>query len=281
MQLVFTVLGTPTWASGAGSWNVAPPHASYLTGFVTAAARRYSGSYVAGDEELPAVKRWVAWNEPNNPVFLKPQFQQVGSTWVIQSARDYARICNAVVAGVKAGQTGGKVACGATAPRGNNNPTSSRPSVSPLTFLAAMRRYGAVGFDAFAHHPYYGSRHETPDTRPAVGKQGQAATAVTLGNLDVLTKRLDTLYGKKMRIWVTEYGYQTNPPDSLFGVSYAQQSRYLLQAYTKLKKNNRVDMFIWFLLRDETRAGGWESGLYTSGWQAKTARATFASLAKR
>ena len=281
IQVVFTVLGTPAWASGATVWNVAPAQTDDLRGFVTAAAQRYSGSWVAGDEELPAVKRWVAWNEPNNPVFLKPQYRHVGTTWVIQSARDYARICNAVVAGVKAGQTGGKVACGATAPRGNNNPTSSRPSVSPLTFLAAMKRYGAAGFDAFAHHPYYGSRLETPDTRPAVGAQGQAATAVTLGNLDLLTTRLNSLYGKRMRIWITEYGYQTNPPDSLFGVSWARQSSYMLRAYLKLKRNARVDMFIWFLLRDETRTGGWESGLFTSGWQAKTAHAMFGSLAAR
>jgi hypothetical protein len=38
-------------------------------------------------------------------------------------------------------------------------------------------------------------------------------------------------------------------------------------------------MFIWFLLRDETRVGGWESGLFTADWRPKTARTTFASLA--
>ena len=38
------------------------------------------------------------------------------------------------------------------------------------------------------------------------------------------------LYGNK-RIWITEYGYQTNPPDRIFGVSWANQARYLKQAY--------------------------------------------------
>ena len=279
MQVVFTVVGTPSWANGGKERNVAPTSAGYLRDFVIAAAKRYRGSTRVDGEVLPAVKRWVAWNEPNNPVFLKPQFKRVGGTWVIQSARDYARICNAVVAGVRAGQTGGKVACGATAPRGNNNPTSARPSVSPLTFLAAMRRYGATGFNAFAHHPYYGNRLETPDTRPPRGAQGQPATAVTLGNLDVLSKRLVALYGKGMRIWVTEYGYQTNPPDPLFGVTWAQQARYMERAYAKLKQNARVDMFIWFLLRDETRPGGWESGLFTAAWQEKRSHSTFAGLA--
>jgi hypothetical protein len=200
---------------------------------------------------------------------------------VIQSARDYARICNAVVDGVRAGQTGGKVACGATAPRGNNNPRSTRPSVSPLAFLAAMKRYGARGFAAFAHHPYYGSRLETPDTRPKATAGGQPPTAVTLGNLDVLASRLTTLYGRGMRIWVTEYGYQTNPPDALFGVSWSQQAAYLRRAWAKLRQNARVDMLVWFLLRDETRAGGWESGLFTADWRAKSAHSAFAGLGRR
>jgi len=278
IQVVFTVVGTPSWANGGRERSIAPTSAGDLRSFVTAAARRYGGSTTVGGELLPAVKRWVAWNEPNNPVFLKPQFRRVNGTWVIQSARDYARICNAVVAGVRTGQRGGKVACGATAPRGNNNPTSVRPSVSPLTFLVAMRRYGAIGFNAFAHHPYYGSRLETPDTRPPRGPQGQPATAVTLANLDVLSSRLVRLYGGSMRIWVTEYGYQTNPPDPLFGVSWAQQARYMARAYAKLKQNARVDMFIWFLLRDETRAGGWESGLFTAAWNEKSSHSTFASL---
>ena len=49
---------------------------------------------------LPAVRHWLAWNEPNNPAFLRPQYKRVGGKWVIQSAIDYAKICNAIVKGV-------------------------------------------------------------------------------------------------------------------------------------------------------------------------------------
>ncbi len=45
---------------------------------------------------MPAVQEWLAWNEPNNPVFLAPQYKKSGSKWVVQSAADYAKICNAV-----------------------------------------------------------------------------------------------------------------------------------------------------------------------------------------
>ena len=183
-EVVFSIIGTPPWANAARGWNVAPTNATDLRSFATAAATRYSGKYVGPDGKvLPRVSSWVAWNEPNNPVFMRPQYVRSGSRWVIQSAKDYARICNAIVTAIHVAK-GGKVACGVTSPRGNNNPNSGRPSVSPLAFLTAMKNAGAKGFDAYAHHPYYGSPTETPSTKPPQGVRGQAPTAVTLANID-------------------------------------------------------------------------------------------------
>ncbi len=264
MEPIFSIIGTPPWANAAKGWNVAPTKPRDHRSFAAAAPKRYSGTFVNADGvTLPRVSLWMAWNEPNNPVFLKPQYRRTNKGWTIQSGRDYAKICNAVVQGVKSVQRSSKVACGATGPRGNNNPNSSRPSVSPLPFLRAMKAGGAKGFDAYAHHPYYGSPAETPTTKPPPGKRGQPPTAVTLGNFDVLVKEIDRLYGKRMRIWITEYGYQTNPPDKIFGVTFRKQATYLTQAVAWARKNPRVDVFLWFLLRDEQRLGGWQSGLTT------------------
>ncbi len=279
---IFTILGTPGWANGNRGWNAAPTKISDLQAFATAAARRYSGTFTLPDGTTGRVVNWIAWNEPNSPVFLKPQFVSSGGKWVIQSAKDYARICNAVVAGVKRASKSNKVACGVTSPRGNNQPGTIRSSVSPLAFLRAMKLAGARGFDAYAHHPYYGSPAETPTTKPPPGKRGAPPTAITLGNFDLLLKELTRLYGN-MRIWVTEYGYQTNPPDRTFGVSLAKQSLYMQEAWDALAANPRVDVFVWFLVRDEKRAGrvddGWQSGLYTSAGKAKPSRNTFKRLA--
>jgi hypothetical protein len=268
---IFSILGTPPWANAAKGWNVAPTKASDLRAFAVAAQKRYSGTFVNADGvTLPRVYLWMAWNEPNNPVFLKPQFRRTGKKWTIQSGRDYAKMCNAIVAGIKSVQRSSQVACGATGPRGNNNPNSSRPSVSPIPFMRAMKAGGAKGFDAYAHHPYYGSPAETPATKPPPGKRGQPPTAVTLGNIDVLITELDKLWGKKTRVWITEYGYQTNPPDTIFGVTWSKQAKYLTQAVAIARKNPRIDLFLWFLLRDEERLSGWQSGLTTFDGKRKS-----------
>jgi hypothetical protein len=276
IRIVFSIYGTPGWANGGRGQNVPPAAATDLRNFAYAAARRYSGSFADEDgATLPAVKEWLAWNEPNNPVFLRTQFRLLGGRWVVQSAVDYAKICAAVYGGVHSTLIGSeRVACGATAPRGNNSPRSSRPSVSPLAFLRAVHAAGLKTFDAWAHHPYYAGPADRPDSRPP---PSVAATSVTFGNLSDLIRELTRLYGRK-RVWITEYGYQTNPPDRLFGVSYAKQAAYLKQSFAIARANPRVDMMLWFLLRDEPGVGGWQSGLITLGGKRKPAFAAFRSL---
>jgi hypothetical protein len=277
IKLVLSIFGTPDWANGGKGARYAPDDMGALKAFASAAATRYAGSYQSPDGQLiPRVVRWMAWNEPNQPTFLFPQWVKgANGKYVPQSAITYAGICNAIVEGVHAsGDAQGikeTVACGVTSPRGNNVGGGTRPSVSPLVFLRAMHDAGAK-FDVYAHHPYPSSRFETPTSRPA------GRTAVTLGNLDVLIRELDRLYGKRMRLWITEYGYQTNPPDKLFGVSYAKQARYLSEAFAIARKNPRVDMMLWFLLRDEPQVSGWQSGLFTSGGKQKPSFRAFRAI---
>jgi hypothetical protein len=104
--------------------------------------------------------------------------------------------------------------------------------------------------------------------------------SVTLANISVLINQLNRLYGRSKRLWVTEYGYQTRPPDRLFGVSYATQAKYVHQAIAKAKKTRRIDMFVWFLIRDERRLSGWQSGVVTVNGRRKPAYRAF-QTAKR
>ncbi len=279
VHVLFSIYGTPSWANGGKGPNVAPTQATDLRNFAYAAARRYSGTYPGSDGRiLPAVREWLAWNEPNNPIFLTPQYTKTAIGWAIRSAVDYAKICNAVYNGVHATLAPAeRVGCGVTSPRGNNDPSSARPSVSPLAFLRAAKKAGLKTFDAWAHHPYYAGPTDQPTTKPVTAK-GAPATAVTLGNISDLVTEVTRLYGNK-RIWITEYGYQTNPPDALFGVSWAKQATYLTQAFALARKNPRIDMMLWFLLKDEPSVAGWQSGLLTSSGKKKPAYNAFMKMA--
>jgi hypothetical protein len=276
IQLLFSITGTPRWANGGASPNRPPKNFADLRDFAYAAAARYSGTYIGTDgRTLPAVYLWAAWNEPNNPAFLRPQYVRRGGKWAIQSAVDYAKICNAVYNGVHATLfEGEQVACGVTGPRGNNNPLSARPAVAPIAFLSAAKKAGMKTFDAYAHNPYYGTPTETPATKPPPTKGGGRPTAVTLANIDDLISEVTRLYGPK-KFWITEYGYQTRPPDNQFGVSWALQARYLTQAFAIARKNPRISMMLWFLVKDEPQLSGWQSGLVTVEGRKKPAFEAF------
>jgi hypothetical protein len=273
IKVLFSILGTPPWANGRRATKYAPTNFKDLQNFATAAAKRYSGTFMDSDGNVvPAVRLWLAWNEPNNPVFLFPQYRKAQGRWIVQSAYSYVRICNAIYNGVHAVQQGAaKVACGATDPFGNNQAKSRRPSISPLAFLRLVKKFGLRHFDAWAHHPYAGRPTEKPTTKP------RAKTSVTLGNFGDLVTELTRLYGQK-RIWITEYGYQTRPPDTISGVPWKTQANYLVQAYSIARKNPRVDMMIWFLIKDESRVSGWQSGFFTAQGQRKPSYTAFRQL---
>jgi hypothetical protein len=103
---------------------------------------------------------------------------------------------------------------------------------------------------------------------------------VTLGNINELLQELTRLYGRK-HLWITEYGYQTKPPDRAFGVSWAKQARWMSQAFGIARRNPRIDMMVWFLVKDEARIGnGWQSGVYTVGGRRKPSWQAFKRFPK-
>ena len=104
--------------------------------------------------------------------------------------------------------------------------------------------------------------------------------SISLGNIDVLVRAVTRLYGPKP-IWITEYGYQTNPPDPLLGVSWQRQARYLTEAFALARRHPRIQLMLWFLLDDEPRVGRWQSGLITASGRKKPAFFAFRRSATR
>jgi hypothetical protein len=74
---------------------------------------------------------------------------------------------------------------------------------------------------------------------------------------------------------LTEYGYQTNPPDLFIGVSPAQQANYYASAALRVYRATAVAMLIYFIVRDDSSQSGWQSGFFTSDGLVKPSYSAF------
>ena len=208
IQMVFSILWTPRWAGPRK--NGPPRRMADLRNFAIAAAKRYTGSYtpIPDAKPFPSVKYWMAWNEPNNPVFLSPQFRRVGSRYVTESPRIYSQMCNAIYSGVKTVRSANKVACGVTAPRGNNSARSVAAVDLPDLLRQGDEDAGERGTTPTRTTPTTAHRLESPDVtaRPRRARRRSCSGTSTTSSRVIGSKRL----------WLTEYGYQT-PPDGSSG----------------------------------------------------------------
>jgi hypothetical protein len=242
LDVVVQLVGTPSWANGNRAPNYLPRSGAPFAAFASAAAHEY-----------PWVRSWLIWNEPNQARWLRPTSAPLYVT----------RLLNPAYRAIHAAIPGAEVAGGGTAPRGGANGSS------PVAWLLAMHRAGAR-LDAYAHNPYpLDPRRETP-------LRGGCArcTTITMATLDRL-ERLVGRYFPRARIWLTEYGYQSNPPDRLLGVSTALQARYVSEAAWAAYRAPRVDLLIHFLYRDEPTLARFQSGLVTVHDRTKPALAAF------
>ena len=82
------------------------------------------------------------------------------------------------------------------------------------------------------------------------------------------------------QIWLTEYGYQTNPPDQ-FGVSPSAQAQFVSESALRAYQVPGVTTLIQFLVRDEPDLGRFQSGLFTVRGVAKPAYTRFAFRSRR
>jgi hypothetical protein len=223
---IVTVWGTPRWANGGRSANWAPKSKWWLASFAHAAAKRYRRE----------VNHWTIWNEPNKPQWFRPV-----------SARRYTKLLNVAYRAIKSADPTAKVAGGVTGPRGG------RHGMSPVAFIRGMDRHRAR-LDAYAHNPYPLHPRQTPWT----GECRRCET-ITMASLERLIREVNRAFGRK-RIWLTEYGYQTNPPDRWLGVSYRKQVSLMSEAARRVYLAPYVDFLIHFMVRDDTDPGGWQSG---------------------
>jgi hypothetical protein len=288
MKVMLTVTGPgPLWTSRAPArgnprWEPSP---SEFGRFAHAVAARYRD----------AVDRYLIWNEPNQPGWLAPQNACVRRVCTLVAPHLYRGLVRAAVPQIHAADPGSAVLMGELAPVGS--PLHSRSSpIAPLPFLRAMgcvnaayrplrtgpcARFKPAVADAFGYHPHpvlNAPDHPNPDRNEA--------QFADLGRLfSVLDKLKDRVVAPR-GMYLTEFGYQTSPPDHAIGVTLAQQTRYLQQASYLAWRNPRIRSLSFYQWDDEpviyrgrgVRAySGWQSGLRFVSGRAKPVLSTFAA----
>jgi len=248
LKVLLTVSKAPSWAEGAnrpanvlpGTWK---PDADKFGQFARALAAQFGSQ----------VRHYQAWNEPNIYTFLNPQYEGkklVGPTI-------YRQMLNAFYDGVHDVQPGAVVVTGGTAPYGGARGTDR---TRPLAFLRKLlclegrKRLKPVAceqkpkLDALAHHPINTSGGPkrsalhpddvaTPDVRFVVRTLRKAERA----------NRLAT--GGTHPVWVTEFWWETKPPDTCTGVPARRQGQWIGQALRSFERQG-ARVAINFLIRD-------------------------------
>lgn len=273
----------PRWAHkrirdprAENSWRPSP---NQFRKFMTAVGRRYSGRYRdenGGRPVLPRVTWWGIWNEPNQPGWLTPQAEKRrGAGWVVTAGELYRDLLVAGAKGLlKTGHADDLVMIGELAPLGTQKPAGRIPGVRPGLFMREMfcldrrfrpftgRRAEARGCSkldrlsilerfprlAFAHHPYNKKR--------APWRREPGRDAITMANIGTLPRLLDRIAARtgllppEMPIFITEYGYETNPPDPLNGVPLATQAQWINEGDYIAWRHPRIFSNTQFMLYD-------------------------------
>jgi hypothetical protein len=284
MRVYFTLTGPgpayghqkapPSQRKNAGTYK---PIASQFSAFAEAVGKRYSGNY--RDEngirrKLPRVALWSIWNEPNQPGWLTPQYERRDGQVVPSSPYLFRELYQAGLQGL--GRAGHTVATdgillGETAPLGSVS-QGPRNGIRPVPFLRelvcvrpdgtqytgpdAARRHcedfdktGPLQATAFAHHPY--TKKEAPTKAPVSPDEITIANIGTLGPLlDTLSEQSGGKIAAGLPVFLTEFGYESNPPDTRNGIPYMRQAQFNQLAEFLAYNDPRVQATTQFLLRD-------------------------------
>jgi Cellulase (glycosyl hydrolase family 5) len=302
LKVLLSINHAPTWAEGpnrpasaaTGTWQPIP---SDVADFAQAVASRYSGNFMS----LPAVQAIEIWDEPNSGDWLTPQF--TGKTFT--GAAHYREMLNASYKAIKSVNSKVDVVVGGTDPYGDPPggpyPASgarSRPvefwqqvlCVKPAKTKKtkkgkqpAATKYvrtagcnGTVNFDIFAHHPI----DNTGGGPLKSGPNRYDASTPDLGRVvSVLrgAEKAGTTNGGKHPVWVTEFWWDSKPPNRV-GAPLATQARWIQQSMYLFWKAG-ASVAINFQIDDSSDRpnvhAGFQSGVYFIDGRSKPSLTAF------
>lgn len=279
LEPILLVTNAPDFAEGQnrdpdaapGTWK---PQPSELADFGEALAKRYSGSF----NGLPSVKNYLAWNEPNLPTNLTPQWDETGRKPL--ASGHYRDMLNAFYEAVKGVDRSNRVITGGTAPYGSprgNGAVQIRPllfwrdvmCVDGIKDPRAVKCKEKPKFDVLAHHPINTSGGPTtsaisPDdvSTPDLENLVEVLRAAEKG------KNIAT--GGKHQVWATELWWESNPPDKFkTNPSLATQAKWYAQSLYLLWKQG-ASVVLFYQVRDDQPFGppgrfpgsAFETGVY-------------------
>ena len=262
---ILDISSAPSWALTrlAKGSTAGTPSAEALGAFATAVAVRYNGL-----NGQPPVHVFQVWNEPNLSLDLSP----------VKAATEYRGMVNAVATAVHGVDPANLVVAGGLDPF--ENLAQTFVSQAPLAFMRAFLclSKGAhphatcstkLHFDVWSHHPYtfggpYGKAKRVDD--------------VSLGDLPKMRALLKTavklhrvVAPRPVQFWVTEFGWDTNPPRK-HAVPLNLEARWTAESLYQMWHSG-VTLATWFLLQDQPSPSPYQSGLFFHSKSLKQAKA--------
>ena len=217
-----------------------------------------------------AVDQYILWNEPNLPVWMQPQADCGKKRCTPGLAERLPRDGPRRLPGDPRGRPGRagadrRARAGRRRPQEPTTRTCARWS-SCAGWAASTATLHAVRTGACRDVPARARRrHRLPPAqhapraepalraprqrRPRQPEEGRAPARPPAA-LGTACRATTT----PLSLWLDEYGYQTNPPDKLRGVSPGAQDRYLQQAAYIAWRDPRVMLLAQYLWQDEPAA---------------------------
>jgi len=258
LQPIAIVKGPPGWAVR----ETTPADAEEFGAFLHAAAERYSGRV----QGIPRVRFWQIWIEPNVSKFFAPQSRN----GKLVAPGLYRRLVNAAADAVHGVRSDNAVIAGGFSPFTNK----AAGAVAPLRFMRELLCMSKgptpkptcgerTRFDIWSHHPYTSGGPTHSATLP---------DDVSLGDLPEMRRLLEAavrahhvVSRQRVRFWVTEFSWDTNPPDPT-ALPVLLQARWTSEALYQMWKVG-IGLVTWLQLRDgpQPPANEVQSGLYYRG----------------
>jgi hypothetical protein len=239
---------------------------------------------------IPRVNYWGIWNEPNERSWLTPWYRKAGHRNILIQPQEYRSLVDAAWGGLQASShASDTIMIGETANRGILSPVPFMrglycvgSNLRPLGGSAASSVGCPTGgpasqfasqhpglFDtSYAHHPY---GFEAPPNR-----RDPESGYVTLYNLPSFERTLNRIfatYGQHpsggVPLYLTEWGFKTNPPNPYVKTSPAQQAAWIDEGEYMTWRMPYVHGLTQFLLVDSPPRSNEPKGsaLYWSSFQ--------------